>query len=50
MKYKMVVKSGDKVYVKARSKSKEHLENRAIALSKKKPNLTVYVVSEDTRV
>ena len=50
MKYKMVVKAGDKVFVKARSKSKEHLENRAIALTKKKPYITVYVVSEDTRI
>jgi len=50
MKYKMVVKAGDKVFVKARSKNKEHLEKRAIALTKKKPYITVYVVSEDTYV
>ena len=50
MKYKMVVKTGDKIFVKARSKNKEHLENRAIALTKKKPYMTVYVVSEDTRI
>ena len=50
MKYKMVVKTGDKIFVKAKSKNKEHLENRAIALTKKKPYMTVYVVSEDTRI
>jgi len=50
MKYKMVVKAGDKMFVKKRSKSKEHLENMAIALTKKKPYMTVYVVSENTRI
>ena len=50
MKYKMVVKAGDKVFVKARSKNKEHLEKRAIALTKKKPYMTVYIVPEDTHV
>jgi hypothetical protein len=50
MKYKMVVKAGDKIFVKKRSKSKEHLENMAIALSKNKPYMTVYVVSENTRI
>jgi len=50
MKYKMVVKAGDKVFVKAKSKNKEHLEKRAIALTKKKPYMTVYVVSEDIRI
>ena len=50
MKYKMVVKAGDKIFVKARSKNKEHLENRAIALTKKKPYMTVYVVAEDTKI
>ena len=49
-KYKMVVKSGDKTFVKARSKNKDHLEDMAIALTKKKPYMTAYVVSEDTRV
>ena len=46
----MVVKAGDKIFIKARSKNKEHLENRAIALTKKKPYMTVYVVAEDTKI
>jgi len=50
MKYKLVIKSGDKVWVKARSKSKEHLEERALSMSKKKPHWTVYVCKEETRV
>ena len=48
MKYKMVVKVGNKTFVKARSKSKKHLEERALAYSKKKPYATVYVVKETT--
>ena len=50
MKYKMVVKAGDKTYVKARSKNKEHLEEMAIALTKKKPYITAYVVKNDTNI
>ena len=50
MKYKMVVKAGNKTFVKSRSKSKEHLEARARAYSKKKPYATVYVVKETTTI
>ena len=50
MKYKLVVKSNDKTWVEARNKSKDHLEKRGIALSRKKPRWTVYVCSEQTRV
>jgi hypothetical protein len=50
MKYKMVVKAGDKTFVKARSKNKEHLEKRAIALTKKKPYMTAYIVENDTKI
>ena len=50
MKYKMVVKAGDKTFVKARSKNKEHLEKRAIALTKKKPHMKVYIVKNDTMI
>ena len=50
MKYKMVVKAGDKTFVKARSKNKEHLEKRAIALTKKKPYMTAYIVDNDTKI
>ena len=50
MKYKMVVKAGNKTFVKSRSKSKEHLEERALAYSKKKPYANVYVVKETTTI
>jgi len=50
MKYKVVVKSGNKTFVKKRSKSKEHLEEYALSLSKKHPRWSVYVVREDTTV
>jgi hypothetical protein len=50
MKYKLVVKSRDKTWVKARSKNKEHLEERAIAMSKKKPQWTVYVVRDEYKI
>ena len=50
MKYKIVVKSGDKTFVKDRSKSKEHLMQKAEAISKKHPNWKVYVVLETTIV
>ena len=48
MKYKIVVKTGDKVFVKDRSKSKEHLLAKAESLSKKHPKWKVYVVAENT--
>jgi hypothetical protein len=48
MKYKIVVKTGDKTFVKGVSKSKEHLLVKAESLSKKHPNWKVYVVSENT--
>lgn len=47
MKYKLVVKSNHSVYVKKRSKSKSHLEDLAVSISKKKPHLSLYVVKED---
>ena len=50
MKYKVVVKSGDKTFVKMKSKSKQHLEEYALGLSKKHPKWKVYVVGEDTVV
>ena len=50
MKYKLVVKSGNKVWVKAISKSKEHLENRAVSMSKKKPHWKIYVCNVETHV
>ena len=50
MKYKIVVKTGNKIYVKERSKSKDHLLQKAEALSKKHPNWTIYVVNQDTIV
>jgi len=48
MKYKIVVKTNDKTFVKERSKSKEHLVTKAENLSKKHPSWKVYVVSENT--
>jgi hypothetical protein len=48
MKYKIVVKTGDKTFVKDVSKSKEHLLVKAESLSKKHPKWKVYVVSENT--
>ncbi len=48
MKYKIVVKTGDKTFVKDVSKSKEHLLIKAESLSKKHPNWKVYVVAENT--
>jgi hypothetical protein len=48
MKYKIVIKTRDKTFVKDRSKSKEHLIQKAEALSKKHPNWKVYVVAETT--
>ena len=50
MKYKLVIKSGNKTWVKSRSKSKEHLETRAISITKKKPRWNVYVVRNDSYV
>lgn len=50
MKYKMVVDSGFSVYVKDRSKSKDHLIKKAEALSKKHPRWKVYVVSENVKI
>lgn len=49
-KYKLVVKSRGKIFVKQRSKNKSFLEDEAIRLSKNKPEWTLYVVSEDTIV
>jgi len=48
MKYKIVVKTGDKTFVKEVSKSKEHLLVKAESLSKKHPKWKVYVVAENT--
>jgi hypothetical protein len=50
MRYKIVVKSGDKTFVKDRSKSKDHLLQKAEALSKKQPKWKIYVVNENTIV
>ena len=46
-KYKLVVKSKGKVFVKKRSKNKSFLEDEAVKLSLKKPHWALYVVSED---
>ena len=46
----MVVKAGNKTFVKSRCKSKEHLEERALAYSNKTPYATVYVVKETTTI
>lgn len=46
MRYKIVVKLGDKTFVKDTSKSKDHLIQKAESLSKKHPKWKVYVVSE----
>jgi len=48
--YKIVIKTRDKTWVKKRGKSKEHLENMAVALSLKKPNWIIYVVKEEYNV
>lgn len=47
MKYKLLVKTNDKTFIKAVSKNKEHLEKRAIALSKKHKYWKCYVVRFD---
>jgi len=48
MKYKIVVKTGDKIFVKDVSKSKDNLLIKAESLSKKHPKWKVYVVAENT--
>jgi hypothetical protein len=48
MKYKIVVKKGNKTFVKDRSKSKDHLLQKAEAMSKKYPKWTIYVVADTT--
>ena len=48
MKYKIVVKAGDKTFVKDKSRSKDHLLAKAESLSKKHPKWTIYVVAEST--
>jgi hypothetical protein len=50
MKYKIVIKTNDKTFVKDRSKSKEHLLQKAESLSKKHPKWKVFVVGENTIV
>ena len=50
MRYKIVVKTKDKTFVKARSKSKEHLLKKAEAMSRKHPNWRVFVVNEETMI
>ena len=49
-RYKLVVKSHGKIFVKKRSKNKSFLEEEAMRLSKNKPHWTLFVVSEDTIV
>jgi hypothetical protein len=46
----MVVKTRDKTYVKERGKDKEKLEQRALKLSRRKPNMTIYVVEKNVMV
>jgi len=48
MKYKMVVDTGYRIYVKERSKSKEHLVEKALGLSKKHPKWKISVAEEKT--
>jgi hypothetical protein len=50
MKYKIVIKTNDKTFVKDRSKSKEHLLQKAESLSRKHPKWKVLVVGENTIV
>jgi hypothetical protein len=50
MKYKIIVKTKDNTFVKDKSKSKDHLLQKAIAMSKKHPQWKIFVVNEDTIV
>jgi len=43
MKYQMVIDTGYKVYVKEQSKSREHLEVKALSLSKKHPKWKITI-------
>lgn len=46
MKYKMVIDTGYNVYVKEKSKSREHLEEKALSLSKKHPKWKITILKE----
>lgn len=46
MKYKMTIDTGYRIYVKEKSKSKEHLEVKALSLSKKHPRWKI-TISKD---
>jgi hypothetical protein len=42
--YKIIIDDGYKKYLKDKSRSKEHLETKALSISKKHPKWKVYVV------
>ena len=48
-KYKVVVKTRNKTYVKRRGFDKAVLEDYALELSKKKPFATIYVVASKSK-
>ena len=44
--YKIVIDDGYKKYVKDKSRSKDHLETKALSISKKHPRWKIYVVDD----
>lgn len=50
MKYKLVVKTKYKDYVKERSKSKKYLEDKAVQLSKNHPTWKIFILKEDAYI
>jgi len=49
-KYKVVVKTGNKIFVRKRGSNKYNLESYALRLSKKYPKWRIYIANENTIV